>query len=267
MVKQAFGEKLKANVGELNIDGITIGLDDIKISLKDAANISLGMTVQGFPLLFDMGYKLLLNRTQADFITCDNPVVMCNPFLSFRTFISNTGLPTKGLQIFFPIAPDKIIVLFDMVVYRFGNDRKIVIEVENINDVHNINALQACSAYENIYFREDNFETKALHRKAKPYRRQRKSTIQVFPEEDNEKRRSELIVSNREDVRFNPNLSFMGIRKSAKRWLTTFRKTTPQPAMLVRDRKLYDAHQEFISAVKDGKYPASDFYKFIEDKG
>ena len=176
------------------------------------------MTTQNYPILIDLEYKLLVNRTDVEFITSDNPVVLYNQIFSFRKFGSNTGLATKGLQIFFPISPDKIILLYDSDVYRVGSEKKIAIEILNNKDISNINTLQACSCYENIYFRDEKLNVQALHRKAKPYMRSIKAGIKIFPQYDNKYQKSEIMMSYREDIRIDLNLSFISLRKSAKKW-------------------------------------------------
>lgn len=259
IIKHVFGKKIESEIEGIN-------LDDFIIGLKDVSQYALGMMVQTYPFLLDLAYKLLVNRTQVDFVTSDNPVVMTNQFLSFRTIGSNTGVATKGLQIFFPIAPGRVILLYDSYVYRVGGDKKIVVEIEDVRDIYNINALQACSSYENIYFREENFGVSALHRKAKSYMRTRKAGIKVFPQGNNQHRRRELLMNFMEDIRFNPNLSFIGIRKSAKKWRLSFQRSRLQPAVVVRNKRMYDDHREFLSAVKTGKYSTEDFFKFLDEK-
>ena len=259
MMKHLFREKIESEVEGIN-------LDDFIIGIQDASRGAIGYTLQTYLLLLDLRYKLFLNRTKVDFVTSDNPVVMINPFMSFRRLGSNTGVATKGLQIFFPIAPDRVILFYDHDVYRVGGDKKIVIDIENSQDVYNINVLQACSCYENIYFKEKNFGARALHRKAKPFMRTGKAGIMVFPQEDSRYRKSEIVMNFREDICFNPNLSFLGIRKSAKEWRLSFQKSRFQPAVVVRNQEMCDDHDEFIKLVDAGKYSSADFFRFLSDR-
>ncbi len=92
-----------------------IDLSKVKIGYKDVGRVSLGLAMQNYPILFDLDYKLLINETDVEFVTSDNPVVLYNQLFSFRTYISNTGLATKGLQIFFPISPRYTLLFFDPV--------------------------------------------------------------------------------------------------------------------------------------------------------
>jgi len=101
--------------------------DEFQIGVKNPATWSMGHAVQSYPLLWDMGYKLLVNKTGVEFVISDNPVVFYNQLMSFRTFGSNCGLASKGLQIFVPISPTLTIMMFDPAVYRVCADSKFAI--------------------------------------------------------------------------------------------------------------------------------------------
>ena len=139
--------------------------------------------------------------------------VSYNQLLSFRTLGSNCGLASKGLQLFLPLDPQKMIVLFDPVAYRVGPDHRNVVEVSSPQDVYALNTLQACAATDNN-FRGDAVDTAALHRKAAPFLRDGKTRFHVFqrPSTDLE-RREEIIASSRADARTNLSLSFLTLRK------------------------------------------------------
>lgn len=194
LIKHVFREKLEPELKGFN-------LDDFIVGIKDVSQFILRNTIKNYPILLDLGYKLLKNNTSEEFVTSDNPVVKYNQLFSFRTTGNNSGLATKGLQMFFPISPDKLIVLYDNVVYRLGNDTKSVVEANNKQDVYNLNMLQMCSCEENIYFRDNSLNIQALHKKAKPYLRERKADIKVFPQEGTKMRRSEFIMNYLEDIR------------------------------------------------------------------
>jgi hypothetical protein len=259
MFKHTFKEKIESELEGIN-------LDDYIIGIKDVAQYSLSMVTQYYPLLLDLGYKLLTNKTEVEFVTSDNPVVMYNQLLSFRKLGSNTGLYSKGLQIFFPLSPDKQIILYDDEVYRVGSDGKNVIEITDETDIYNLNALQACSCYENIYFMSEELNTFALHRKVRPYLRKNKSNIKVFPEYNDGKEKSEIIMNYKEDIRFNFNLSFLTLRNSAKEWRSKFLKLKSQPAVVKRNKSFHDDTVEFLKKVRNNEYQASEFIKFMEEK-
>jgi hypothetical protein len=86
-----------------------------------------------YPLLLDLHNKLLINKTSVEFITSDHPIVMYNQLLTFRTFGSNCGVACKGLQIFYPLDPKKVLMLYDGQIYRVGSKR-IAIDITNPQD-------------------------------------------------------------------------------------------------------------------------------------
>jgi len=243
-----------------------IDLNKIKIGLKNTAQYSLSLIAQNYHLLFDLAYKLLKNCTDVEFVTSDNPVVLYNQFMTFRKHGSNTGFACKGLEIFFPISPKYVILLYDPKVYRVGSDRKIAIEVTNVKDIYELNTLQVCSCSENIYFLDQSLNCEALYKKAKPFLREKKAEIASFPQHENNYRKSELLMTSRVDVKTNLKLSFLTIKKSAKQWREKFKKERLQPAAVPRNQQLLEDHIEFIDAVEKHQYNPSDFLKFLSDK-
>jgi len=155
-----------------------IDLTKFKVNLAEPAAVAVAIASRISPLAMDLHYKLLIDETGQGFITSDNPVVACNPLLSFRNFGSNCGLASKGLQLYFPIDPQKLILFYDGTTYRVGTNDGIVVKTTNPADVHAFNTLQMVAASANIYFRREALEIAALHRKAKPYFRTRKTRVQ-----------------------------------------------------------------------------------------
>ena len=243
-----------------------INLNKVNIGLKNASQFSLSLTAQTYPLVLDLEYKLLRNCTGEKLITSDNPVVLYNQFFSFRKDCSNTGFASKGLQIFFPLDSKQIILLYDSAIYRVGSDKKNVIDMNYNKDIYNLNTLQICSASENIYFEDDMYNVEALHRKAMPFMRNKKTDIKVLQQYENDRRKSELLMTSREDIRTNLKISFLTIRKSARRWRDSFRKQRLQPAAIFRNQQLCDDHTKFIDEYLKGNYGPGDFLKFMHDK-
>ena len=243
-----------------------IDLADFSIVFKEAGRFSLGMAMQTYPLLFDLDYKLLSNKTDVEFVTSDNPVVLYNQLFVFRKFGSNTGLAKKGLQIFYPISPRFTLLLFDPAVYSVGNKNNSIIDISLPRDIYEMNTLQACSAAENIYFQDHVLNVEALHRRAVPFRRTLKTRMEIFPDKETDDGSSELIASSREDVRTNLKLTFVHLTKNAKKWRDEFLKLKMQPAAVVRNQKLVNDHKEFMDKVKKKEYEPSGFFRFLANK-
>lgn len=262
-VLNEMNDKLMKHLLEPHAKAKGIDLSRVNIGIKEVGRHSLGLAMQYYPLLFDLDYKLLINETAVEFVTSDNPVVLYNQLFAFRTYISNTGLATKGLQIFFPISPRYTLLFFDPVVYSVGSRKNPFVDVSLPRDVYEINTLQMCSAAENIYFQDPHFNVEALHRKAAPFRRTRKSNLDVFPRGETENSKRELIASSKEDIRTNLTLSFINLTKSTKKWKNEFQKMKEQPAAVFRDEKLLDDHREFLRKVKNNEYEPGTFQNFL----
>jgi hypothetical protein len=244
-----------------------IDLSKIKFGLQDPAAISLSIATQLYPMLIDLQTKLLINRTDADFVTSDNPVAQYNQLLSFRTHGSNCGWAAKGLQIFLPLDPRKTLVAYDPIAYRVGRDGTGVVDLSLPQDVYELNTLQACSASANIYFRSEMLDSTALHRKARPFLRQRKTRSAVFHKRGAGRgaERSEIVASSREDIRTNLSLSFLSIRSAAKKWQQMARAQRMQPGSEVRSEQLLNAFNKFREEVKAGRYTHADFFRFAAE--
>jgi hypothetical protein len=242
-----------------------IDLTKFKVNLAEPAAFAVAIASRIAPLALDLHYKLLIDQTGEGFVTSDNPVVACNPLLSFRTFGSNCGVASKGLQLYLPIDPQKLILFYDGEVYRVGANDSIVVNVTNPADVHALNTLQMVGASDNIYFRGEQLDVAALHRKAKPYLRTRKARFRVVNETNTPSERSEILASSREDVRTNLSLTFMSLRTAMKKWREKARRQRLQPAAEVRNPPLVEAFREFEQEVKDGQSQPTDFLQGMID--
>ena len=151
-----------------------IDLSRFRIGLGEPARDALSIATSCYPLLFDLAYKVIVNRTDAEFVTSDNPVVFYNQLLSFRKDGSNTGFATKGLKIFLPVDPNHIILLYDDNVYKVGNNKNNVVYADRRREADQLNMLQICSASENIYFRDEALDVENLNKMAEDFRTEKK---------------------------------------------------------------------------------------------
>ena len=104
-----------------------------------------------FDLISDLAIKLLINKTETEFITSDHPVVLYNQLLHYDAKIQQipyptTGFVAKGIQLFFPISPTKVLLMYDDNAYSVGNSRKTnIVPIYHRHHVRDINVLQMCS--------------------------------------------------------------------------------------------------------------------------
>jgi Protein of unknown function (DUF4238) len=74
----------------------------------------LRLAAMHYYVAIDLRYKMLRNGTGNPFIPSDHPVVPYNQFYERKHPLqSNTGLGSRGLQLFFPLNPSYILVLYD----------------------------------------------------------------------------------------------------------------------------------------------------------
>ncbi len=238
-------------------------LENISIRLIQPTDIPLSIAIDGLPLVYDLEMRILINETDKDFIICDNPVVYRNQFLYERTISSNIGLACQGLQIFLPISPRHVVILFDKNCYKLGKKNSDCVAILDNRDVVRLNHLQWLNVDENIYFGESvssgelfrgHYETEKYYSKLRP-------VINQEPDQDigNGVFRTRLAMGTPEQ-KMPLSLSFIKQRKS----MSPEEKNHEEP--LVRDRELILALQEFNSLVKKKIYSPGQFRDYLNSK-
>ena len=243
-----------------------IDIDQFKISIKNAPEYSLGITVQSYPILLDLHYKLLVNKTEVEFATSDNPVVLYNQLFSFRQGPINVGISQKGLQIFLPIGPKSLLFFYDVGVYSVGKSKQEIIDITLDQDVYELNTLQMCSALNCVYFKDKSFNIEALYRKATPFRREEMVTFDAHTGKITERGQEQILTTSRVDVKTNLTLSFLRLTKSARIWKKNFRKRKSQPVSVLRNPVLFEDYQEFTNHGKHLDFTPYDFVQFLASK-
>lgn len=193
----------------------------VKFRLKNPAAFSLGIISEFLPLVFDLEYKLLINKTGCKFITSDNPAVKYNQFMEKRKWPGgHCGWQSIGFQLFMPLCPDVCLILYDKDIYDVGSKSRNTLSIWNINDVKEINRLQFLNANENVYFNEEVHESyvRQIYQSDKKYRREQKVIVDEFhqtkPEYPEE---ASLFHSHYVDLEINFFLTFIKESKKAKR--------------------------------------------------
>jgi hypothetical protein len=252
-------EKYKETVSSIDSNALSEFERDVDLTLTDAVQESLRIVVSHFPLVRDLCWKLLINETEQPFITSDHPVVLYNQFLEPRkTYGSNVGLASKGLEIFLPLSPKVTLILFDKEVYRVGTRNKTCIKIDLLADIKTLNLLQCINANKNIYF-DENFSEKQVQQllnSASLYRKQTKANWDKYP--NYEKKRIVLHVYG-SDVKCSLKLSFISLVKKAKSY------TLGQKVTHVRNEQICRLHEKFLDLVDKRLYEPGDFYEFVND--
>lgn len=227
--------------------------DEFDLHVGNPVHLSIQIAAETFPLILDLDYKILVNRTECEFVTSDNPVVFYNQLFSFDESKSNTGLTVKGLQIFFPIDPEKALLFYDAGVYSVGRRNQQIVDVLNPQDVDQVNTLQMSNCQNNVYFRDTSFDYEPLHRRACQFRRRSMTRLDVFQSKDTESRSEELVAMSLSDVKTNLSLSFVQITKGAKAWKQRFLRLKSRPALVVRNQFLCDEYRKNESKLHNRK--------------
>lgn len=241
-------------------------LSQVKFGYDDPALISIGLSALHYPLLMDLECRVLLAPRGSEFITSDNPVVKYNQFMMWDTVRSNTGIASKGLQIFFPIWPYLTLVMYDRDVYHFGSAKSSLVQMASATDVHELNMMQVASATKNVYTFSPAANIFKVTQDAMKYRRENKVVVRTFPQAREEGRESEIIATSHKDIRTHAKLGFMRVNKRAKAWLKDFKSHRFQPAVVVRNEELTARLDAHIEAVKNGKARPEDAIKSIFGK-
>ena len=159
-IAKHFGQELYGTVAEFYIKANNLDVSPNQYSIETESFFSsfiLKIGILNQPLLNDLECVILNNETTEDFVLSDNPVVFQNPFIEKFLKHSFSGMASKGLQIYFPISPKKIICFYDSDVYKF-NGRNII-DIKSPKDIESINQLQFINADKNVYFEKENFNT------------------------------------------------------------------------------------------------------------
>lgn len=130
--------------------GVDIG--DARIVFSDDTAIALGALEHVLPAVWDLDTRILRTRCNAHFITSDNPVIFYNQWCEGIDYTGVTGALNNGLQIFYPLAPNCLLMLFDHTVYEVSGQNMGDIFLTDSSDVNYINRLPCLFAQENLFF-------------------------------------------------------------------------------------------------------------------
>ncbi|KAA3596308.1 MAG: DUF4238 domain-containing protein [Calditrichaeota bacterium] len=148
--REKFIEKLDGHYGKINLNNAFP-----EITHEEVIKIALSHCKDVVGNLFDLKYKLLINRTKIPFITSDFPIVRQNQFLEKRKIShGKTGYGNIGLQIFIPLNPKITLVFYDSNIYKIGS-RKITLDLTRKADIEKLNILQILNCGEALFFNEN----------------------------------------------------------------------------------------------------------------
>ena len=201
---------------------------------------------KNFDSVAELAIKLLINKTQTEFVTSDHPVVLYNQLLNYDREIQQkmpyptTGLVAKGIQLFFPISPTKALLMYDDHVYSIGNSDKTNIPIYHKQDVTAINMLQMCSGSQNIYFKDGAFNVENLHNISEPYMKKILNDLYSTPEPkiedftDVEETKSGFSVISFRGIHTDLNLPLIRLKPDAKEFQAEVKRSIENGIVPVR---------------------------------
>jgi len=202
---------VKENADRLAEDGLDMDyLEKCKIVINGPIHaVAMKDLFEKGPFLIrDLISILLINSTERDFIISDSPVVLYNSFFNnpeghfLYPQCSTTGLQSPGLQIFCPLGPKHMLVLYDKEFYNFGNSSCGIIEIYDEKDIDALNVLQIFNCNNIILFanHEQKENLRTLHTIYEKYvnNKVRNTETIIKKESFGTKRERAVIINNRE---------------------------------------------------------------------
>ncbi len=196
--------------------------DKYSLRMDNPAIFNLQALPDLLPIIADMACKVLVNVSDMPFITSDHPVVKYNQFLENKGKSQGiAGLGSKGLQIFYPISPTRMLLFYDSRVYKIGFRKKSILETKNKEDINNLNLLQTLNCDEQIFFNNDvnKWHIEQLVEKRKDFYKPDKNILYRYPQQKNKDGSySELINIPTIAITTNLKLSFVKETDHAKQY-------------------------------------------------
>lgn len=238
--------------------------DDFRIVNENPTYLPLSTYLLASPLAMDLRIKIIINNSKEPFITSDNPVVMYNQYMEHFTTASTNGLASKGLEIFFPVSPQILLLFYDNEIYRIGSNKTDIIEITSLEEVRRINKLQWLNAHDNVYFSTES-ETESIKQQSELFQPERIAKIprmvaykKLCPSPGYTSE-SVYQVSNHQ-LRTQLQLSFISIRESKRKIpLENRRPNVRNPLLLSK----FNEYEKLFKAAA-GNYDGGDFWEYLE---
>ncbi len=132
-------------------------LDNIQGNPQRYQAIAMWNAIEGVEHIVDLRHLLLINKTKNPFIFGDAPVVYYNNYQMDVALRGVPGLQTPGLQIFYPLSQDIVLLLLDPMAYHVYTGHDYIVHVESLDDVNQLNKLQIHNSFKSVYFGDYKF--------------------------------------------------------------------------------------------------------------
>lgn len=154
----------------------------VDISLLGTHYYIITLGIFGYIGIEDLQGVMLCNVTDREFIISDAPVVLDNPRYKPEYGTVPVGLGNRGLQIFCPISPSRVLLLYDPQVYRFDHNSKKQVLIKSPDVVDELNLLQFHNAENIVMFDSNEDYIQDLHDRINEARRREEITMSLQTE-------------------------------------------------------------------------------------
>ncbi|WP_049986562.1 DUF4238 domain-containing protein [Halobellus rufus] len=155
----------------------------VDASLLGTHHYVIGLGIFGYHAIKDLKAVMLCNLTDQEFIISDVPIVFDNPCYK-PNHGTVAGLGNRGLQIFCPISPDQLLLLYDPQTYKVKSNHKQQVLVKNPDVVNQFNLTQFHNAENTVLFHNSTEDyIQDLHSRIDEVRRRQQITMPMETEE------------------------------------------------------------------------------------
>lgn len=196
-----------------------------KMSHQEQVAFALSMVKDIIPILIDLDFKIISNKSTRPFISSDFPIVRYNQFLEQHNWErGTTGYGTVGLQVFLPLNSNKMLIIYDSGVYKVGFKKRNILELHQDREIDDLNVLQFLNSFETIFFDQHANEEyiRRIHEKSKNfYRAHREHSKLLYAHKlgsryliDESKKEKNLILTGTTEC--NTDLKISGVKIHSK---------------------------------------------------
>jgi hypothetical protein len=249
----AISEKLVEHIAHEYPGATEADLEDFRFGSDNPTLVSLSNAADIAYAISDLKSHLVCASKDQTFITSDNPTCKYNQYYEGLQGMGITGPLWRGLQVYLPLSPKHLLLLFDNSVYKVGKKGSDVTSAVSNGDLDTINLLQVVNADQNLYFNDWNIrhEVKRWSQEGLRYRDDDPTIVEDFVQVGQEETSSLIHVFERmPNVKL--RLSFVRLRKRAKnlaksKWkhrLYRYRKTFPGEGSDIADNVPHEIRTE-----------------------
>lgn len=209
--------------------------NSVEVSHEAPVLKMMATVLQAGYVLLDLDMKVFVNNTDVEFITSDSPTVLFNQWACGVRGWGVVGLASQGLQVFLPLSPRHVVLLYDREIYAVGRDGSLTVELGNVRDVVGINRLQVPAAAKSLYYSGDPATAETVGNLPFKLRLKRPLDPTVLRAEEVGRQNSELITAYREMPNLKLNTSKIRVRSSASKVSIQDRVFYREAAMRARE--------------------------------